>query len=103
MMARAFAVWLVVTTPAIAQPTGDTTKFQPAILNAMACIRANAPPAYVASIRSVVDAAAYFQARCLKQFSASLAENGAAEAAPGSFRLIVREEWAAFCAHVGGC
>lgn len=86
--------------PAAAQPAGDTTKFQPTILNLRACIRANAPPAYLAEVRTHNDAFRYFLDRCYQPFSSDLATLGASDAATGSFRLIVGEEWSAFLMHV---
>lgn len=93
---------LVLTTAATAQPAPDTAKFQPTILNLRACIRANAPPAHIAGIRSYDEAFRYFLNRCYVPFSTSLASLGASDAATGSFRLIVREEWAAFREHISG-
>lgn len=85
-----------------AQPAPDTAKFQTTILNLRACIRANAPPAYIAGIRSYDEAFQYFLGRCYSAFSNSLASLGASDAATGSFRLIVRDEWLAFRQHIGG-
>jgi hypothetical protein len=86
---------------ATAQPTGDTAKYQPVILDLRACIRANAPPAHIAGVRSMADALAYFQERCFAAFSSGLAKHGAGDAASGGFRLIASDEWDAFRRHVG--
>jgi hypothetical protein len=75
--------------PTVAQPTGDTTKYQPAILNVRACIRGNAPPAHIAGIRDVNEAYLFFKDRCYVTFNTALTNLGAGDAAPGSFRLLV--------------
>jgi hypothetical protein len=99
------AVFLVIAmaafaAPTVAQPTGDTAKYQPAILNVRACIRGNAPPAHIAGIRDVNEAYLFFKDRCYVSFDTALTKLGAGDAAPGSFRLLVQEEWAAFRVHI---
>jgi hypothetical protein len=86
--------------PAVAQPTSDTAKYQPAILNVRACIRENAPPAHIAGIRDVDEAYLFFKDRCYVSFETALTKLGAGDAAPGSFRLLVQEEWTAFRLHI---
>lgn len=86
--------------PTVAQPTGDTEKYQPAILNVRACIRGNAPPAHIAGIRNIHEAYLFFKDRCYVSFVTALTKLGAGDAAPGSFRLLVQEEWAAFSIHI---
>jgi hypothetical protein len=90
----------VLTSAAIAQSTGDTAKYQPTILNLRACIRANAPPAYVGGIRTLDDAFVFLRDRCFAAFSSGLTALGAADAATGSFRLVVRDEWVVFMDHI---
>lgn len=92
---------VIVPSISMAQPAGDTAKFQPTILNLRACIRANAPPAQIAGIRAMDEAMQFFRDRCYAAFASGLAKLDASDAAPGSFRLLVREEWSAFSAHVG--
>lgn len=100
--AAAALALVAIAAPASAQPAGDTGKFQPAILNLRGCIRANAPPAWIAEVRSYDQALKYFLGRCYPPFSGELARLGASDAATGSYRLIVRDEWSAFLVHVGG-
>jgi hypothetical protein len=85
---------------AVGQPAGDTAKYQPTILSLRACIRANAPPAYIAGIRAYDEALRYLHDRCYQKFTAGLAALGAGDAAAGSFRLVVRDEWIAFLVHI---
>lgn len=84
-----------------AQPTGDTAKFQPAILNLQACIRANAPPAHIAGVRSFEEAVTWLRPKCYGAFAIELETLGAGDATAGGFRHAVRVEWAAFRAHLG--
>jgi hypothetical protein len=86
--------------PAVAHPTGDTAKYQPAISDARACIRGNAPPANIAGIRNLDEAFLLLKDRCYVSFDAALTKLGAGNAAPGSFRLLIREGWAAFGRHI---
>lgn len=79
----------------------DTAKYQPAILDLRACIRANAPPALIAGVRGIDEAFQYFRAPCYQPFDVKLTQLGAADASAGGFRLIVREEWDAFLIHTG--
>lgn len=85
---------------AAAQPTGGTAKFQPTILNLQACIRANAPPAHLAGVRSYDEAHRYFHERCYARFASDLVALGAGDAAAGSFRHILAQEWSAFSQHL---
>jgi hypothetical protein len=95
------ALFLLMIATAVAQPTGDTTKYQPVILNARACMRANSPPAYIAGIRDINDAYQYLLQRCYQRYQAELTQLGAADAAEGSFRNLIRDEWPAFMASLG--
>jgi hypothetical protein len=84
---------------ALSQPSGDDGKFNPAILDLRACVRANAPPAYLEGTRTVEDAIAYLRPRCMGSFAIALEQLGAGDAAAGGFRVVVRDEWIAFYSH----
>lgn len=86
---------------ASAQPLRDTEKYQPAVLELRACIRAKAPPAHIAGIHTMDQAIPYFSQRCLRNYKWRLTALDAGDAVSGSFRLIVREEWGAFLASMG--
>jgi hypothetical protein len=99
--AAAALVLFALAAPASAQPADDTAKFQPAILNLRGCIRSSAPAAFIAEVRTYDQALSYFLGRCYPPFSEALARLNASDAATGSYRLIVREEWTAFRLHAG--
>ena len=78
----------VFATPTIAPPTGDTEKYQPAILNVRACIRGNAPPAHIAGIRDVNEAYLFFKERCYVSFDTALTKLGAGTPRPEAFDFL---------------
>jgi hypothetical protein len=81
----------------------DTAKFQQAILDVRGCIMANEPAAEIADIHRLDDAYLFLRARCFTAFNEALSAKGETEAAPGAFRLIVRDEWREFQCHLGRC
>lgn len=95
------AAALALTTAAAAQPAPDTAKYQPAILDLRACIRSNEPPAHIAGIHTLQAATEYLRVRCYAPYSLKLTGLGAGDAAMGSFRLVVTEEWTQFMVHLG--
>jgi hypothetical protein len=80
----------------LAHATSDTV-----ILALRTCVRKNAPAAQSAGVQTVDEAIEFFGRRCNKELSAALAKPDAGAVAPGSFRLVIREKWAAFTAHAG--
>jgi hypothetical protein len=65
------------------------------------CIQENAPAAQSAGVQAD-EAIAFFGRRCERSLLIALAAKpDVGPVAPGHFRLVIREEWAAFTAHAG--
>ena len=80
----------------LAQPSSDKV-----ILTLRTCVRENAPAAQSAGVQTVDEAIEFFHCRCNGELSTALAKPNVGAVPPGSFRLVIREEWTAFNAHAG--
>jgi hypothetical protein len=99
---------LVAAWPALA-PAGDNAN--PLVEKLRACVRSKAPAARADGILTAGDAVPYFVRECLPDvgrlpvaglFRGDGAANAPAESVqavpPGGFRIVIKEEWAAFLA-----
>ena len=80
----------------LAHATSDTV-----ILTLRTCVRDNALAAQSAGVQTVDEAIEFFQRKCNRELSIAFTKPDVGAVAPGSFRLVIREEWAAFTAHAG--
>jgi len=104
-MKTAIALLMTITPSVLlAQPANE----HPMISRLRACVQATAPAAEITGVRTAEEAIEFFNRRCdmapLNDMTLSNSNNVAKDAgavAPGSFRVVIREEWASFRAHAG--
>ena len=99
--ARNAITLLLLITPslALAQSTGSREGLQHVIFNLRSCVRAHAPTAQAAGVRTKNEAVEFLLQKCDAALESDFAKLGAGALTPvppGIFRRAVQDEWAAF-------
>lgn len=97
-MRVAILISLLAFSPQLVAQTHDEK--QPSGSHFRACVRLHAPDAQAAGVRTAEDAASYAMKACMPMFGIFLDTNASSKAEileeappPGSYRVILREEW----------
>jgi hypothetical protein len=105
------AAFLLTAGPSFGQQAHDDEPLQQLLSGLRACVRSHAAGAYALGVRATRDAEEHLLNRCgktvLNDLFGSIAVNDRAisrvsAVPPGIFRVIVREEWAAFLESASG-